>query len=225
MENFLHFLSDWSEIWALLIPLAFMLRYKNKYAYLKPVKGYIWVALLLNTAATLLWKFKVNLGFREGDFFWSNNFFYNIHSIARLLFFSWFFILLHQPFLVRLKKAIPLLFIVFVLVNFIFFEDFFYYWSFSGRLLSLETGLLLIYCLQYYFFVLREDHSEDKRPPSFWVVTGLSIYAVVNFPIFLFYMAFVKQFENFAINIWDVTNMAFTLFCIFLAKAFYESKH
>ncbi|MEO7923842.1 MAG: hypothetical protein ABIR30_09200 [Chitinophagaceae bacterium] len=202
-----------------------MLRYKTRYPYLKPVKFYVIVALVLNVAATLLWKFKDDLGFKPGDFWWSNNFFYNIHSIARFLFFSWFFILLKQPFLSGLKKALPLLFVVFVCVNFLFFEDFFYYQSFSGRLLSLETGILLLYCLQYYFFTLREDYSEDRRPPSFWVVTGLSIYVVVNFPVFLFYMSFVKQFEKFAINIWDVSNMAFLLFCIFLAKAFYESRN
>jgi hypothetical protein len=132
--------------------------------------------------------------------------------------------LLDQPFLRSLKKAVPVVFGLFVLVNFIFFENFFYYWSFSNRLLSLETGLLLLYCLQYYFFVLNEDTNEDRRPASFWVVTGLSIYVVINFPIFLFYKAFLKQFENFAVSIWDVTNISFILFCILLAKALYESR-
>jgi hypothetical protein len=138
--------------------------------------------------------------------------------------FAWFFMLLDQPFLRSLKKAVPVVFGLFVLVNFIFFENFFYYWSFSSRLLSLETGLLLLYCLQYYFFVLNEDTNEDRRPASFWVVTGLSIYVVINFPIFLFYKAFLKQFENFAVSIWDVTNISFILFCILLAKALYESR-
>ena len=225
MEKFLHFVSDWSEIWALLIPFGFMLRYKSHHAYLKPVRLYVIVALILNIAATLLWKFKEDWGFKPGDFWWSNNFIYNIHSIARFLFFTWFFILLKQPFLTTAKKWVPVLFVIFVIVNFAFFEDFFFYQSFSGRLLSLETGVLLLYCLQYYFFTLREEYSEDRRPPSFWGVTGLSIYVVVNFPVFLFYMSFVRQFENFAINIWDVSNMAFVLFCTFLAKAFYESRN
>ncbi len=225
MEKFLKEILNWSEVWALLIPLTFMLRFRNKVTYLKPVRIYVWLALLLNIAINMIWRFKEDMGFREGDFLWSNNFIYNIHSITRFLLFAWFFILLNQPFLVSFKKIVPWLFIVFVIVDFIFLEDFFYYWSFSSRLLSLETGILLLYCLQYYFFILKEEHSIDHRPPSFWVVTGLSIYVVVNFPIFLLYKAFLREFENFAIHIWDVTNISFILFCVLLGKAFYESRH
>lgn len=215
---------NWSEVWALLIPLAFMLRRGSMPAYLKPVRIYVVIALVLNIAINLIWKFKKDWGFVEGDFLWSNNFLYNVHSIIRFLLFSWFFILLDQAFLKTWKKIIPVLFIVFVLVNFIFLEDFFYQWSFSGRLLSVETGVLLLYCLQYYFWILKEEDHADKRPPSFWVVTGLSIYVVINFPIFLFYKAFLEQFQTFAIKIWDVTNISFILFCLLIAKAFYESR-
>ena len=225
MKKLLQDILDWSEVWVLLIPLIFMLRWKPQLPYLKPIRIYIWVSIFLHLIINVIWRFKNDFGFQEGDLLSSNNFIYNIVSIVRFLLFSWFFILLGQPFLARVKKIIPLLFVIFLIINFLFFEDFFYYWSFSGKLLSLETGLLLLYCLQYYFFVLNEEHSSDKRPPSFWVVTGLSIYVVINFPIFLFYRAFLKQFENFAVNIWDITNISFILFCLFISKAFYESKH
>lgn len=213
---------DWSEVWVPLIPLTFALGKKNFHNYLKPVRMYLWLALLINICIVVVWKYKLKLNFP--DWLHSNNFLYNIHSIVRFLLFAWFFSLLDQPFLRSLKRIIPAVYIVFVLFNFLFLEDFFYYWSFSSRLLSIETGILLLYCLQYYFYILREEHEEEKRPPSFWVVTGLSIYVVINFPIFLFYKAFLREFENFAINIWDVTNISYIIFCLLMAKAFYESK-
>ena len=225
MHNIIRQLLDWSEVWAFLIPVPFMLIHKKHAGYLKPVRIYIWIAIVLTLAINIIWKFKEDFGLQKGDFWWSNNFLYNIHSIFRFVLFSWFFILLKQPFLQQIKRIISLLFIVFVLVNFILLEDFFYYNSFSSRLLSVETAILLLLCLQYYFFILREDMSAERRPPSFWVVTGLSVYAVINFPIFLFYSAFYKEFENFAIQIWDVTNLSLVIFCIFLARAFYISKH
>ena len=214
---------DWSEVWAPLIPLTILLIRKNQPSYLKPVIYYVIFALVINTIGNIIWDFKKAWNFPQ--WLQSNNFLYNLHSIVRLLLFTWFFILLKQPFLETIKKVVPVLFMVFVLINFIFFEDFFYYWSFSGRLLSLATGILLLYCLQYYFFILTEENSPDSRPASFWVVTGLSIYVVINFPIFLFYMAFLKQFEHFAIGIWDVTNISYILFFLLIAKAFYGPKH
>jgi hypothetical protein len=44
MGKTFRFILDWSEVWALLIPLAILLFYRNKTAYLKPVRIYIIVA-------------------------------------------------------------------------------------------------------------------------------------------------------------------------------------
>lgn len=227
MKHFLKQVLDSSETWALFIPLVFMLRYKSKEAYLKPVSMYVYIALLLNIAITIISKRNEWFNWpKETDPKWlgSNNFIYNIHSIIRLLLFSWFFILLNQKFLAGFKKIIPVLFVVCTAINFIILEDFFNYMSFSGRLLSIEVTILLFYCLLYYMYMLKDDESFFRKSPSFWVVTGLSIYVVVNIPIFLFYTALLKQFEGFAVGIWDVHNISYIIFCIFLAKAFYESK-
>ena len=146
MKYFLEQVLGSSETWALLIPLAFILRYKSKVAYLKPVRMYVYIALLLNIAITIIWKRNEWFNWPEEThpkWLGSNNFIYNIHSIMRLLLFSWFFILLNQKLLIPLKKTIPVLFIVCAAINFIFLEDFFYYMSFSGRLLSIEATLLL----------------------------------------------------------------------------------
>jgi len=218
----IHAILTWSEVVALLIPLVFMYPVKNQPGYLKPVRIYVWTALLLNIAISLIFHYKRKWHFPQE--LMSNNFLYNANSVARMLLFALFFILLRQPFMQGIKKAIPVLFILFLAVNFLFFEDFFYYHSLSGRLHSLETCILLLYCLQYYFFILTQDQHEDRRPPSFWVVTGLCIYVVINFPIYLFYKAMIYEFRHFTISIWDVQNMSYVVFCCFLAKAFYEAK-
>lgn len=227
MNHYLQQLLDCSEIWALFIPLFFMTGDKKKVAYLKPVRIYVWIAIIISVLIIVISKRNQWFGFPEHpnpSWLGSNNFLYNLHSVVRFLLFSWFFILLDQKILSRGKRLIPILFLLCFFINFIFFEDFFNYWSFSGRLLSIEATILLFYCLLYYMHMLRDDESSFRASPSFWVVTGLSIYVVVNIPIFLFYAALLKQFEDFTVGIWDIHNISFIIFCIFLAKAFYESR-
>ena len=217
---------DWSEVWALLIPLAFILNRKNPPVYLKPVRLYVWIALLLNIGATIIW-YRNRLGLTGlPEFLQSNNFLYNIHSVIRLLLFSWFFILLNQRFMHRVKAVLPFLFILLLIINFVFFEDFFNYAMLSSRLLATEAAILLFYCLQYYIYLTIDDKGTSlKKQPGFWVVTGLSIYVAVNFFIFLFYTYLLKQnLIVFAVNIWDVHNIVFILLCICIAINF-SKKH
>ncbi len=217
---------DWSEVWALFIPLAIILTRKNPPAYLKPVRLYIWIALLLNTAALVIW-YRNRLGLTDlPEFLHSNNFLYNIHSVIRLFLFVWFFILLNQRFMHRVKVVLPFLFILLLLINFVFFEDFFNYAMLSSRLLATEAAILLFYCLQYYIYLTIDDKSTSlKKQPGFWVVTGLSIYVAANFFIFLFYTYLLKQnLIVFAVNIWDVHNIVFIILCICIAINF-SKKH
>lgn len=227
MNHYIQQILDCSEVWALFIPLIIIYQNKNRIAYLKPVRIYIWVALILNISIVLIAKRNQWFSlpkYPNPEWLGSNNFIYNFQSVVRFFLFSWFFILLNQHLFKKVKRIIPFLFLVVGLINFIFFEDFFNYGSFSGRLISIEATLLLFYCLVYYMYMLKDDESSFRNSPSFWVVTGLSIYVVVNIPIFLFYTALLKQFEGFTVGIWDVHNITFIIFCIFLAKAFYESK-
>lgn len=221
---------NWSEVWAILIPLAFMLIYKNKISYLKPVRVFVWVALLLNTFIDVISNLKIKLGIEENDFLWNNNFLYNVQSVVRFALFAWFFILLKQRFMHRVKLIIPVLFIVFLVVNFAFFEKFIpqgNYETFSSRLLTTESALLLFYCLQYFIFIIIDERTSSlSKKPGFWVVVGLTVYVSVNFFIYLFYTYLLKFTWDFAIGIWDVHNIVFIVFCLFLAKQFQqESKN
>jgi hypothetical protein len=213
---------DWSEVWALMIPIAFIIQRRKIPPYLRPVKWYVWVAFILNLFANLIWyRNKLHIA-NLPVWLESNNFLYNLHSITRLLLFSWFFILLNQRFMHRVKIILPVLFIVLTVINFTFYENFFNYNMLSSRLLATEAAILLFYCLQYFIFLLIEDHVLAlQKQPGFWIVTGLSIYVSANFFIFLFYNYLLeKKLEIFAVDIWDVHNVAFIILCIGIAINF-----
>jgi hypothetical protein len=208
---------DWSEVWALLIPI---LIYKKQPALYKPVVFYIWIALAINIVIDLTWKFRGLLPAAYN----SNNYLYNLHSIVRFYLFSAFFIKLKQPYLVGIKKAVPIIFTLFLLVNFGWFEHFFNYRLFSSRLLSVEAFFMLFYVLQYYLFKINENVEVNIFTPDFWTVTGLGIYMAINFFIFLLYNELTVRLQAFAISLWSVHNIAYIIFNLFLAKSLYESR-
>ena len=121
----------------------------------------------------------------------------------------------------RTKSIIPLGFILFVLVNFIFFENFFNRLNLSSRLLATEAALLLFYCLQYYIYLVLEDKGIPfKKQQGIWIVTGLTFYVAASFFIFLFYDYLIVQDKWFAINVWDVHNFFYLALCICIAITF-----
>lgn len=217
MGKLLLLVLDWSEIWALLIPLTVLLFHRKQPDSLKPVIIYLWLALLINIVIDAIMGYNVYYP----DTTKSNNPFYNAHSIIRFICFSIFFIKLPQGSFLKLKKLLALLSVVFILFNFSFSENFFNPDHLSGNLLAAEAYLLLVYCMQYYLSELRSDSDTILSGPDFWVVTGLSIYVVINFFVFLFYVPMLDVNPLLADNIWNVHNIAFIIFCIFITKAFY----
>lgn len=207
----------WLEVWALLIPLFVLIKKPRQPGYIQPIVYYLFIALFLNVVMVLIWKRET---FGLNTEFDNNNPVYNFHSIARLIFFSVFFIQLKQPFLTHVKRVIPFLFIIFVVINFIFFEDFFYQTKISSRLHTIESGILIFYCLQYYLFRLKDEQAAYAKMPDFWIVTGLSIFLVISFPIYLFYDRMLSEELKFVIIIWEVQKAAFLIFCLLIAKAF-----
>lgn len=217
MSKFLQLILDWSEVWALLIPLIVLLFKRKQPHFLKPVIIYLWLALLINLMIDVIMVYKKYFP----DWLQSNNPYYNIHSVARFACFSIFFIQLPQTSFTTLKKLLAILSVVFILINFSFFDNFFNPEHLSGNLLATEAYLLLVYCMQYYLSELRDDNNALASGPDFWIVTGLSIYVVINFFVFLFYVPMIDTAPSLADNIWNVHNIAFIIFCIFITKALY----
>lgn len=208
---------DWSEVWALLIPLIVLLFRREQPATLRPLIIYLWLALIVNLAIDIIVVLRTD--YPE----WTNNPLYNIHSVIRFACFSFYFIQLQPTSFTRLKKILAILSGAFLIINFLFFENFFNNESFSGNLLATEAYLLLIYCMLYYLSELKDDSKNLFNGPDFWVVTGLSIYVVVNFFVFLFYLPMIDVDLELAVNIWNIHNIAFIIFCLFIAKGLYGS--
>ena len=217
MVDYLLKLFDWSEVWALLIPLAVLQFRREQPATLRPIIVYLWLAFILNLVIDIIMELRTYYP----D--WTNNPLYNIHSIARFACFSFYFIQLQPASFARLKKILAIFSGAFLIINFLFFENFFNNESFSGNLLATEAYLLLVYCMLYYLSELKDDSKNLFKGPDFWVVTGLSIYVVINFFVFLFYLPMIDVDQDLAVNIWNVHNIAFIIFCLFIAKAFYGS--
>jgi len=214
-------ISDWSEVWALFIPLLFVVFGRKQPAVLKPVITYLWLALALNIFGDFIGDFSISLHFPK--WLQSNNPVYNVHSLVRFTCFSYFFISISQPQFKTLKKVIACVFLVFVIINFTFFDDFFYFDHLSGNLLSAEAYLLLIYCLLYYLAALNDENDAAFTGPVFWIVTGLGMYLVINFFVFLFYVPLITQNMQMADRMWQFHNAAYIILCIFITRAFYAT--
>jgi hypothetical protein len=221
MSKILESIFNWSEVWALLIPLFFVIFGHKQPALLKPVIIYLWLALILNIFGDVIGDFDETLHFPQ--WLQSNNPLYNIHSVVRFACFSYFFISLPQPQFKTFKKIIVLVFVLFFIIDFTFFEHFFYFDHLSGNLLSAEAYTLLIYGMLYYLAVLNDESDTAFKGPVFWITTGLCIYVVVNFFVFLFYVPMITQDIKFALGIWNVHNAAYLLLCLFITRALYAT--
>ncbi len=221
MGKIAELISDWSEVWALLIPLLFLMFRGNQPALLKPVIVYLCLALILNLFGDVIADFKKPYHFPA--WLQSNNPIYNIHSVVRFACFSYFFISLPQPQFKTFKKVIVVVFILYTIINFAFFENFFYFYHLSGNILSVESYLLLIYCMLYYLAVLNDEDDAAFKGPVFWIVTGLSLYVVINFFVFLFYVPMITQNMILALHIWKVHDAAFIILCLFITRGLYAT--
>lgn len=199
----------------MIIPILLLLLYRQQPRSLRPIIIYLWLGFVLNIAIDVIAQINAYAHIL------SNNPLYNIHSVVRFGCFSLYFIHLQKNSFSSFKKSLALIALTFLVVNFIFFENFFNPDSFSGNLLSVEAYFLLVYCMLFYLAELRDENNLFNSP-HFWIVTGLSIYVVTNFFVFLFYIPMLDVNTHLAINIWNVHNMAFIVFCLFIAKAFYD---
>ena len=213
MEKIFLAIVDWSEVWAPIIPISVLLFPRQQHPSLKPVIAYVWIGFLINLVIDFL--MIINIYFTR-DYI-SNNFLYNIHSVVRFACFGFYFIKLHPGSFTKIKKTLAIVAALFFVVNFVFFENFFNYNAFSGNLLSLEAYFLLVFCMLYYLTELKSDEDNLFNTPHFWIVTGLCIYVVINFFVFLFYLPMLDVDLGLAVNIWYVHNIAFIILCFFIA--------
>lgn len=208
---------DWSEVWALLIPISVILIKKTDNQNLRPIIIYVFIAFFVNLAADVIADFKEAYNFPV--FMQTNTFLYNIHSIVRFTCFSSFFVMVKPPSFLFVKRALQVIGLAFTLIYF-FFENFNNPNHITADFLAIEAFLMLIFCMLYFLNTLKDEKYKPLQSPDFYVALGLSLYVVINFFVFLFYIPMIKQNANVANKMWDVHNVAFIILCVLLAKAF-----
>jgi len=226
---------DWSEVWAPLIPLTFLIIYKPKSYWVAPIKWYVIIAFILNLGIDFIWYSNKMEWFglsEKKDNTWNNNILYNLNSFARLLFFSWFFSI-QGIGLKKIARIIPVVFLCAVIIFFSLKKDGFSYYDvnkksifyISSYLLATEAGLLLIYCLWYTNKIIREEKlASSSSYPIFWIVGGLTLYTSVSFFIFLFYDYLNAHYDQFLVSTWDVHNLLLIILCSCISIAFYVGR-
>lgn len=209
---------QWSEVWSLLIPLTIIFVYRTRVPGMRLVVLYICIAFVLNLAATLISVYRLSLPSSLDN----NNILYNLHSFTRVLLFSWYILSLKLIRPSWLPKIILPVYILFVLINFIFFEHPLFL---SSRLFSAESIVLLVLCLLFFISSMR-DESEINwlRHPSFLVCTGISLYEAITFFIFLFFYPLIEKNREFGMLTMRIFSVSYIILCLLLALALYRSR-
>ncbi len=210
---FLKVLS-WAEAWAVVFPIVTFLTKKQTAKPLRIVFLYLCIAILLHTWADL----SVVFYYQLSGFLKHNNWVYNLHSITITVCFISFFqsVNLKSKWLNARRSISAFLFIVAVI--FLFIDDFFLV---SSKLFAFEGLFLLTYCMAFFLQRLKEDEVYLDFDPYLVIVIGLSIYESTNFFIFLFYNVLMTSAVSFAVLIWNVHNVVYIIFCLFITYAFY----
>ena len=208
---------DWAEVWIMLIPLVIWYKKPVQPVFMKPVLIYIVAAFILNLICDGMSLF-FNNGSRNTL---SNTVFYNLHSLTRFICFTVFFFRLQHYSFRRIQWILISLFTIIFLIYFLFVDRFFNEDHISSDLMTGEAFFSLFFCMLYYLSFLREEVEDFRVRKDFWVVTGLSIFMVVNFFVFLFYQPLLIDNVNLAISIWNFHNLAYIIFILFISKALY----
>lgn len=218
MNDLLNTIINWSEAWALLIPLTVIIIYRPGELGTKPLILYVFAAFVLNTIATIM----VQFYFSMPAWLKNNNILYNVHSLMRVILFSWYITRIRQYRFPVIQKILLGTYLVFVLVNFIFLESPLFI---SSRLFAAESIVLLSLCLLFFFRSMQDDSEVNwLKHPAFLVCTGISLYEATSFFIFLFFYPLFKKNPEFGDLTMSIHNVMFVILCIILALALYKSK-
>lgn len=215
MNGLLFKILIWSEVWAPVIPLLIIIIYGTKGKLLTPVAIYVFVGLLLNTAATLISYFYFDLP----SWLRNNNILYNLHSVARVILFGWYITNLTLVRPAWLRKMALIIYSFFVLLNLIFIQT---VSKINVYLLSGESVILLALCIIYFINSLRDD-NDWLKDPSFLVCAGVSFYEAITFFIFLFYYQILNH-KEFGMVTMQIYSVSYIILCLLLAFALYGSR-
>lgn len=219
--NIHQFLLVWSEVWALLIPLTVIAIFRLAGKPVALLIAYVITGFFLNFCAifTLVYP-NVVPSFLK----YNNNIFYNVHSFFMVIFLG-SYILKIRPYKYKLLlKGLIILYVAFVVINFVFFERPLFY---STRHFITGSIVLIVLCLFYFINSIQEESQVNwLKHPSFIIFFGICLYHCVTFFIFLFLLPMFNSTYNkdpaFAHLMMKITQITFVIFCILLAIGLYQ---
>ncbi len=181
MDHILKSIRDWSEVWALLIPLAVIFITRKNKKEMRPIVLYVWVGLCLSLVSTIMYVYHKQMP----AWLQNNNLIYNVHSIVRLIFFSWFI----RQFKFNRPSTIHYILLaaygIFIVINFILWDP---PHLFSNTHFIAESIFLLAFTIMFFFRAMQDESETDWiKQPAFLVCAGISLYEAVNFFTFLFF--------------------------------------
>lgn len=222
--NLIKLILDWSEVWALLIPLIVLLIHKPRGDKLGWVSLYVIIALVLNFIAV----FTIEFYYLIPEWvFTGNGLYYNLHSLTMVICFGGYFISIRKYKYSIILKLLLLVYLIFVLINFLFLES--PVNRLSTRHFTIGSIVLLVVCLFYFFrSIVEESQTNWLKHPSFIICSAICLYQSITFFIFLFIypmfdLSYNKNME-FADLMMKTYQVIFVIFCIFLAWALFRSK-
>jgi len=216
MNNFINSIINWSESWSLLIPLIVIIFYKPKGHGIQSLILYVLIAFIINTIATVM----VEYYFSMPAWLKNNNVLYNLHSFIRVIFFSLYIMTIRQYRFPPVLKFLLLAYLVFVAVNFVFFQSPLFI---SSYLFAAESIILLVFCFSFFLRSMQDDSEVNwLKHPAFLVCTGISLYEVTSFFIFLFFYPLFEKNPEFGDLTMSIHNVMYIILCIMLALALYR---
>jgi hypothetical protein len=147
-----------------------------------------------------------------------------ISLIGFLVYYYFFFKIIHNRFVIKLMKILLLIFIVlvgaFLTTEFSFLTNRPAY--ISDLISSTEFLFLLPPCFIYFYELLKIDSIINLfKRPSFWVVTGIFFNSLVSVPFFLIDRFFFSNHNEYRFLILLLFfNVPLTINFIFLTRAF-----
>jgi hypothetical protein len=213
----LQIIQNWSEVWALLIPLTIIFIKKPAGKGVPWLVSYIIFAIIINFFAQFVLEFYTLLptGLRVG-----NNLFYNLHSLARVSLLGAYIISLRNYKYAIFMKLLLGCYILYAILNFILWES---PLLLSSYFYSVGSSVLLIFCFIYFIqSISDEEQTNWLKHPSFIICTGIAVYEAITFFIFLFLFPLFDKDPGFAAIAMRIYLGCFLLFCILLAIGLYK---
>ncbi len=217
MYTFYRFLMNWSEVWPLAIALAILLLFKQK----EDVNLLTWMIVLtflFHFSGTYISMFndKVPENFRN------NNIIYNLMAIIKPSLIGFYLLQLRQLKQYAFLNFTLYLFLIFCLINFLFFENIFIY---SSQMVLASSALMLIFTLTFFLDAMIDDEIPlPLTHPAYFLCTAVSISESINFFIYLFIFPVFSTNREFGLLTMNISSYAYFFYGFVLSAGFFINR-